>query len=125
MLSSVDFDIDGSEIRAPRATVIVGVQSVASLVIMADDSPLPLCRVLIHSNPIVQPSSIQAEQLIAADGADLTLTTKELVHPELECFNTTDADPDILIDFGTEVDLSTLTIMSSESKQQSASSYHS
>lgn len=83
------------------------------IVIQALESPLPLCR--FESKPTsVTPTSVEAEKLFSVEGASLTLPNKMLVHPELECMNSTEADPDMLIDFGDEVDLSTLTIMSSK-----------
>lgn len=106
------FSVDGTDWPSPTVEVAVFAENVASLMLSTDESPLALCRVDL----MPAPSSLKykPEDLLAADGAGMTLMAKTLVHPEIECFNTTDPDPDLLIDFGHEVDLSTLTIMSSE-----------
>lgn len=109
-----DFFVDGTNWPSPMVEVPVFAKNIASLTLSTDASPLALCRVVVGRQPAPSSLKYQPEDLLAADGAGMTLMAKTLVHPEIECFNTTDPDPDLLIDFGHEVDLSTLTILSSE-----------
>lgn len=106
------FEVQGSKAETALTIFPMGDASISKLVIQALESPLPLCR--FDSKPKVTPTSVEAEELFSVKGAALTLPSRALMHPELECMNSTDADPDVLIDFGDEVDLSTLTIMSSK-----------